>query len=66
MTRGAPIPDTVMLHVPFRIVKRGGRKEMQLPEGATQSRRIIVSDNSRAGSLSLGKFRPAETAQKQG
>jgi hypothetical protein len=26
MTRGAPIPDTVTLHVPFRIVKRGGRK----------------------------------------
>lgn len=39
MTRGAPIPDTVTLHVPFRIVKRGGRKEMQLPEGATPSRR---------------------------
>lgn len=39
MTRGAPIPDTVTLHVPFRIVKRGGKKEMQLPEGATQSQR---------------------------
>ena len=39
MTRGAPIPDTVTLHVPFRVVKRGGRKEMQLPDGATQSRR---------------------------
>ena len=36
MTRGAPIPDTVTLHVPFRIVKRGGRKEMQLPHGAVQ------------------------------
>lgn len=39
MTRGAPIPDTVTLHVPFRVVKRGGRKEMQLPEGAAQPRR---------------------------
>ena len=39
MTRGAPIPETVTLHVPFRVVKRGGRKEMQLPEGATQQRR---------------------------
>lgn len=39
MTRGAPVPDTVTLHVPFRIVKRGGRKEMQLPEGAAHSRR---------------------------
>ena len=33
MTRGAPVPETVTLHVPFRIVKRGGRKEMQLPAG---------------------------------
>ena len=39
MTRGAPIPDTVTLHVPFRIVKRGGRKEMQLPEGGTDPAR---------------------------
>ena len=36
MTRGTLIPDTVTLHVPFRIVKRGGRKEMQLPHGAVQ------------------------------
>jgi hypothetical protein len=43
MTRGAPIPETVTLHVPFRVVKRGGRKEMHLPEGATHSRR---SDNT--------------------
>jgi hypothetical protein len=35
MTRGAPTPDTVTLHVPFRLVKRGGRKEMQLPDGAS-------------------------------
>ena len=40
MTRGAPIPDTVTLHVPFRIVKRGGKKEMQLPEG----RHAIAAD----------------------
>lgn len=39
MTRGAPIPETVTLHVPFRVVKRGGRKEMQMPESATQPRR---------------------------
>ncbi|TMV10323.1 hypothetical protein FGK63_04475 [Ruegeria sediminis] len=39
MTRGAPIPETVTLHVPFRVVKRGGRKEIQLPEGAAQPRR---------------------------
>jgi hypothetical protein len=39
MTRGAPIPDTVTLHVPFRLVKRGGRKEMVLPDGAEQTRK---------------------------
>jgi hypothetical protein len=39
MTRGAPIPETVTLHIPFRIVKRGGRKEMQSPECAAQPRR---------------------------
>lgn len=39
MTRGAPPPETVTIHVPFRVVKRGGRKEMQMPKGATQSRR---------------------------
>ncbi|QBX35114.1 hypothetical protein E4L95_11500 [Paracoccus liaowanqingii] len=27
------------LHVPFRVVKRGGRKEILLPEGAPQHRR---------------------------
>ena len=39
MTRATPIPDTVTIHVPFRLVKRGGRKEMQLPEGAQQRRK---------------------------
>ena len=39
MTRGTPIPETMTLHVPFRIVKRGGRKEMQMPEGGAQTRR---------------------------
>ena len=38
MTRGTPIPETVTLHVPFRIVKRGGRKEMQVPAD-TRTRR---------------------------
>ncbi|WP_273502165.1 hypothetical protein [Paracoccus sphaerophysae] len=39
MTRATSIPDTVTIHVPLRIVKRGGRKEMQLPEGASTQRR---------------------------
>ena len=37
MTRVSPIPETVTLHVPFRVVKRGGRKEMQLPAGVSQT-----------------------------
>lgn len=39
MTRATPIPEIITIHVPFRIVKRGGRKEMQLPEGAPTQRR---------------------------
>ena len=39
MTRTQPISDTITVHVPFRMVKRGGRKEMQLPAGAAQLRR---------------------------
>ena len=34
MRRTMPIPDTITVHVPFRLVKRGGRKEIVLPEGA--------------------------------
>ncbi len=34
MNRAKAIPETVTIHVPFRIVKRGGRKEIQLPPGA--------------------------------
>ena len=36
MTRIQPMTDTITVHVPFRIVKRGGRKEMQLPAGSAQ------------------------------
>ena len=43
MTCGAAIPDTVTVNVPFRVVKRGGRKEMRLPDGAAEPRR---SDNT--------------------
>lgn len=40
MTRATAVPETVTIHVPFRVVKRGGRKEMQMPEGATQQQRM--------------------------
>jgi hypothetical protein len=39
MTRSRQMPDTITVHVPFRIVKRGGRKEMYLPGGPAPSRR---------------------------
>ncbi len=34
----AATPDTITLHVPFRIIKRGGRKEVHLPDGAPVQR----------------------------
>jgi hypothetical protein len=39
MTRGTPIPETVTLHIPFHVVRRGGRKEMQMPDGAALPRK---------------------------
>ena len=39
MNRAIPMPDVVTIHVPFRLAKRGGRKETQLPESAAQPRR---------------------------
>ena len=74
MTRGAPIPDTVTLHVPLRIVKRGGRKEMQLPDGAAQPRRTdntLVKALARAfrwkKMLDSGEFATiAELAEREG
>ena len=74
MTRGAPVPDIVTLHVPFRVVKRGGRKEMQLPEGAAQPRRTdgaLVKALARAfrwkRMLESGDFATiAELAEREG
>ena len=40
MNRAKAVPDTVTVHVPFRLLKRGGRKEMQLPDGAPSQRKI--------------------------
>jgi hypothetical protein len=39
MTRTIPVPDTISVHVPFRLVKRGGRKEMQLPDSISHPQR---------------------------
>jgi len=74
MTRAAPTSETVSLHVPFRIVKRGGKKEMQLPEGATQSQRTdntLVKALARAfrwkRMLESGEFATiADLAEREG
>jgi hypothetical protein len=74
MIRGAPIPDTVTLHVLFRVVKRGGRKEMQMPDGAVQLRRTdntLVKALARAfrwkRMLESGEFATiAELAEREG
>lgn len=74
MTRSAPIPDSVTLHVPFRIVRRGGRKEMQLPEGAMHLRRTdntLVKALARAfrwkSMLESGEYATiAELAEREG
>ncbi|MEX5728554.1 hypothetical protein Ga0609869_001907 [Rhodovulum iodosum] len=74
MTCGAPVPDIVTLHVPFRIVKRGGRKEMKMPEGAVQPRRTdntLVKALARAfrwkRMLESGEFATiAELAEREG
>lgn len=39
MSHAASPADTLTLRVPFRIIKRGGRKEMILPAGAPQPSR---------------------------
>jgi hypothetical protein len=74
MTRATPVPDTVTLHVPFRVVKRGGRKEMQLPEGSAQPRRTdstLIKAMARAFRwkrlLESGEFATiAELADREG
>ncbi|MDU9006008.1 hypothetical protein [Sedimentitalea todarodis] len=40
MSRAKPVPETVTVHIPFRLVKRGGRKEMHLPDGASSQRKM--------------------------
>ena len=74
MTRATAVPETVTIHVPFRIVKRGGRKEMQLPEAAEKPRRTdntLVKALARAfrwkRMLESGQFATiAELAEREG
>ena len=38
MNKVVTIPETLSIHIPFQITKRGGRKEMVLPAGAQLQR----------------------------
>lgn len=74
MTRAMAFPETVTIHVPFRIVKRGGRKEMQLPPGAPAQRKTdntLIKALARAfrwkRMLDSGEFATiAELAEREG
>ena len=74
MTRVAQIPETVTITVPFRIVKRGGRKEMHLPDGVRPDRKAdntLVKALARAfrwkRMLESGEFATiAELAEREG
>jgi hypothetical protein len=74
MTRATAVSETVTIHVPFRVVKRGGRKEMQMPERAAQKCRAdstLVKALARAfrwkQMLESGEFATiAELAEREG
>ena len=74
MTSMTPVADTVTVHVPFRMVKGGGRKEMVLPANAPAQRKTdntIVKALARAFRwkriLESGEFTTmAELAEREG
>jgi hypothetical protein len=74
MTSAKAVPETVTVHIPFRLVKRGGRKEIQLPGGASKSRKAdntLVKALARAfrwkRMLESGEFTTmAELAEHEG
>ena len=74
MTRAKPVPETVTVHIPFRLVKRGGRKEMHMPDGASSQRSMdntLVKALARAfrwkRMLESGEFTSiSELAEKEG
>ena len=74
MSRAKPVPETVTVRIPFRLVKRGGRKEMQMPDGASSQRKMdntLVKALARAfrwkRMLESGEFTTiAELADREG
>ncbi len=49
MTKSASPPEMLSLHVPFQLTKCGGRKEIQMPPGASVPRSRI--DNTMVKAL---------------
>jgi hypothetical protein len=74
MTSEKAIPDTVTVHVPFRLVKRGGRKEIQMPDDTSGQCRMdntLIKALARAfrwkRMLESGEFAIiAELAEREG
>ena len=74
MSREKAVPETVTVQIPFSLVKRGGRKEMQLPDGASSTSKIdntLVKALARAfrwkRMLESGEFTTiAELAEREG
>jgi len=74
MNRTKAITETVTIHVPFRIVKRGGRREMILPPNAHTRRQAddsLIKALARAFRwkriLESGEFTTiAELAEREG
>ena len=74
MTRATAVSETVTIHVPFRVVKRGGRKEMCLPDGVRPDRKAdntLVKALARAfrwkRMLESGEFSSiSELAEREG
>ena len=69
------IPETLCVHVPFRIRKRGGRKVMEIPGGASAARQTVDNTMIKALArafrwkrmLESGEFTTiAELAAKEG
>lgn len=74
MTHAKAVPETVTVHIPFRLVKRGGRKEIQMPDGASSARKMdntLIKALARAfrwkRMLETGEFTTiAELAKREG
>jgi hypothetical protein len=67
-------PDTISIRIPFRLAKRGGRKEMQLPEDAPRQQQTdgtVIKALARAfrwkQMLETGEYASiAELAEREG